>query len=303
MRGFAVVPQTGLARQGGPQKDFELARWSMEAGTDRTRRADRRGRRGRDQKGWSEVKRNPPYTVTRSVVLIATPTARARGQWTHAIKDTCTVLAVADRGSLDRSVVDLKPDVLLLDLALRQLGGIKGVRAIRQMSPQTKIVVLARSPNAKEGISILKAGTRGYCENNIEPLLLKKAVVMVQKGEVWVKRDLIPHLIGELATLTRRRLKDSASHDTRLTRLSPREREVSFLVGEGASNKEIAGRLAVTEHTVKAHLTSIFWKLELSSRVQLALLANPYGRGPTSPTGSDDRSAGETHRATRPKSN
>jgi len=242
-------------------------------------------------------------TATRSVVLIATPTARARRQWTHAIEDMCTVLAVADRRSLDRSIADLKPDILLLDLALRRLGGIEGVRAIRQVSPRTKIVVLAGSPNAKEGISILKAGTRGYCEKNIEPLLLKKAVVMVQKGEVWVKRNLVPHLIGELAMLTRRRLKDSASHDTRLARLSPREREVAFLVGDGASNKEIAGRLTVTGHTVKAHLTSIFRKLELSSRVQLALLANPYGRGSTSPAGSDDRSAGETHRSTRPKSN
>ena len=223
------------------------------------------------------MKRNLPHSnsATRSVVLIAAPTARARKQWTHAIKDMCTVLAVSDRGSLDRSIADLKPDILLLDLALRRLGGIEGVRAIRQTSPQTKIVVLTRSPDAKEGISILKAGTRGYCENTIEPLLLKKAVLMVQKGEVWVKRNLIPYLIGELATLTRRRLKDSASHDTRLARLSPREREVAFLVGDGTSNKEIAGRLTVTEHTVKAHLTSIFRKLELSGRVQLALLANP----------------------------
>ena len=249
------------------------------------------------------MKRNFPHSnsATRSVVVIATPTARARKQWTHAIKDMCTVLAVSDRGSLDRSIADLKPDILLLDLALRRLGGIEGVRAIRQVSPKTKIVLFARSPNANEGISVLKAGARGYCEKDIEPVLLKKAVAMVQKGEVWVRRNLIPYLIGELAMLTRRRLKGSASQDSRLARLSPREREVAFLVGDGASNKEIASRLTVTEHTVKAHLTTIFRKLELSSRVQLALLANPYGRGPTSPTGSDDRSAGETQRFTPTK--
>lgn len=242
-------------------------------------------------------------TAPRCVVLIATPTASARKQWTQALEGMCTVLAVGERGSLDRSLADLKPDILLLDLALHRLGGLEGVQAIRQLSPETKIVLFARSPNAKEGISLLRAGAWGYCEKAIEPLLLRKAVLMLQQGEVWVKRNLVPHLIGELARLTRRRMKDSASHDTRLASLTPREREVVSLIGEGASNKEIASRLMMTEHTVKAHLTTIFRKLGLSGRVQLALLANQSGRGPTSPPGSDDRSAGEPQGSTRPKSN
>lgn len=172
-------------------------------------------------------------------------------------------------------MADLKPDILLLDLALPRLGGIKGVLATRNLSPETKIVLLARSPNAKELISVLRAGAWGYCEKDIDPSLLKKAVVRVQKGEVWLKRNLVPHLIEELARLTRRRLKDSLPKlDSRLANLTPRERDVVSLVGNGASNKEIASRLTVTEHTVKAHLTAIFRKLGFSGRVQLALLAN-----------------------------
>jgi two-component system nitrate/nitrite response regulator NarL len=190
-------------------------------------------------------------------------------------------------------VADLNPDILLLDLALPRLGGIKGILAIRNLSPETKIVLFARSPNAKEGISVLRAGAWGYCEKEIDPLLLKKAVVRVQKGEVWLKRNLIPHLIGELARLTRRRLKDSRSNpDSRLASLTPRELDVVSLVGDCASNKEIASRLTVTEHTVKAHLTAIFRKLDLAGRVQLALLANHSGPGPTLPSGSDDRPGG-----------
>jgi DNA-binding NarL/FixJ family response regulator len=115
---------------------------------------------------------------------------------------------------------------------------------------------------------------------------------MLQKGEVWVKRNVVPHLIGELARLTRGRTQDAASHDTRLARLTPREREVVSHVGEGASNKEIASRLMMTEHTVKAHLTAIFRKLELSGRVQLALLANQSGLDPPSSPDSDDRVSG-----------
>src|SRR2546428_280245 len=140
-----------------------------------------------------------------------------------------TVLDVGERGSLDRSLADLKPDILLLDLAL--------------------------------------------------------------------------HLLGELARLTRLRTKDSASHEARLRSLTPREREVVLLIGEGVNNKKIASRLMITEHTVKAHLTTIFRKLGLSGRVQLALLANESGRGPISPTGWDDRSAGYPQGSTRPKSN
>ena len=178
-----------------------------------------------------------------------------------------------------------------------------GVQAIRQLSPETKIVLFARSPNAKEGISLLKAGAWGYCEKAIEPLRLRKVVLMLQQGEVWVKRNLIPHLIGELARLTRLRTKDSASHETRLGRLTPREREVVLLIGEGVNNKKIASRLMITEHSVKAHLTTIFRKLGLSGRVQLALLANESGDGPISPSAWDDRSAGDPQGSTRPKSN
>ncbi len=126
---------------------------------------------------------------------------------------------------------------------------------------------------------------------------------MLKQGEVWVKRNLVPHLIGELARLTRLRTKDSAGHETRLGSLTPREREVVLLIGEGVNNKKIASRLMITEHTVKAHLTTIFRKLGLSGRVQLALLANESGHGPISPPGSEDRSAGEPQGATRPKSN
>src|SRR6266436_7983825 len=72
-------------------------------------------------------------TAPRCVVLIATPTAGVRAQWTQALKDMYTVLDVGERDSLDRSLADLKPDVLLLDLALHRLGGLEGVQAIRQL--------------------------------------------------------------------------------------------------------------------------------------------------------------------------
>jgi two-component system NarL family response regulator len=236
--------------------------------------------------GFSE----PP---ARPLVLIATPTAKARRQWCQALETEYSVLTVADRGSLERSITDLRPAVLLLDFALHRLGGVEGVHALRQLSPSTKIVLFAKTPTAKEGIAVLKAGARGYYNKDLDPAILQKAVSMVMNGEVWVKRSLISSLIEEMSSLTRRLLDDSTGlKDSRLGSLTNREREVVLMIGNGASNKEIARRLKVTDHTVKAHLTAVFRKLDLPGRVQLALLASEYDRNPAEPVRSDDRSSG-----------
>jgi DNA-binding NarL/FixJ family response regulator len=156
-------------------------------------------------------KRIPRTSIpaARPVVLIATPTAKARRQWCQALEAGYSVLTVADRGSLERSITDLTPAVLLLDLALHRLGGVEGVHALQQLSPSTNIVLLAKTPNAKEGIAFLKAGARGFCNKDLDPAILQKAVSRVLNGEVWVKRSLMSPLIEELSSLTRRLREDS----------------------------------------------------------------------------------------------
>jgi DNA-binding NarL/FixJ family response regulator len=184
---------------------------------------------------------------------------------------------VTGRAELEKSLAELNPSVLLLDLALPQLGGIRGVPAIHRMNPSTKVILLTNTLNEREGIAALKAGARGYCPKDINPFLIKKAVEQVQKGEIWVGRYLIPHLLEELSALTERRRKASLSNpDRRLEVLSPREREIAHLIGGGASNKEIASRLNVTERTVKAHLTAVFRKLGFSDRLRLALFVTEH---------------------------
>jgi DNA-binding NarL/FixJ family response regulator len=185
---------------------------------------------------------------------------------------------VAERAALERSMATLNPAVLLLDLALPHLG-IEGVPTIQRLSPSTQIVLFSSSPDEKEAISALKAGARGYHSRDIAPYLLRKAVQLVRKGEIWVGRNVIPHLLKELTSLTERRKPDApAGPDGRLDRLTPREREITHLIGNGASNKEIASQLEVTEKTVKAHLTAIFRKLGLSDRLRLALFVSEHSR-------------------------
>lgn len=181
---------------------------------------------------------------------------------------------VAEQAMLERTMADLKPAILLLDLALPRLGRVAGVPTVQQLSPETKIVLLTDAPDEREGISALKAGARGYCNKNIDsPGLIVKAVETVQNGEIWVGRKVVSHLLEELAARTKRGQKGSPPKwESRLDSLTPREREVAHLIGDGATNKEIASRLNVTQRTVKAHLTAVFRKLGISNRLQLALL-------------------------------
>lgn len=214
-----------------------------------------------------------------SVVLIASPIAGVRSQWSEALEERFPLYEVAERASLERSMASLKPAILLLDLALPGLGGVEGTPAIQRLSPITSIILMTSTSNDREGLAALKAGARGYCSLDMDPQLLKKAVTVVVKGEIWVARNVFAPLLEELTALTERRHKEFPPNlDTRLDRLTPREREIAQLIGGGASNKEIAGRLNITEATVKAHLTAIFRKLGLSDRLGLALFVTEYNR-------------------------
>jgi DNA-binding NarL/FixJ family response regulator len=162
---------------------------------------------------------------------------------------------------------------------------VAGLPRVQRLRPEARVIMLTAAPDEQEGIAALKAGARGYCDRDIEPLLLLKAVGVVLEGEVWVGRKLIPHLLDELATAREQERVGSSEPDRRLERVTPRERQIVDLLSAGASNKEIAKRLNVTERTVKAHLTAIFRKLGISGRLQLALFALEHSQRVRQPDG------------------
>jgi DNA-binding NarL/FixJ family response regulator len=212
------------------------------------------------------------------VVLVASAAAPLRRRWRQAIEARYDVVEAGDRGSVERAVTLRKPVLILLDLGMPDLGGVPGTVRVHRTHPAARLVLLTGEPDEREGIVALKAGARGYCDRDIEPSLLAKAVDVVLKGEVWVGRKLIPHLLEELAAAAEQQRAASAERDDRLERVTPRERQIVELLSAGASNKEIAKRLNVTERTVKAHLTAIFRKLGISGRLQLALFALEHSR-------------------------
>lgn len=217
-------------------------------------------------------------------VMIASAVAGLRERCRQALSEGYSLQESADRGDLERGIVGRRPAAVLLDITLPGLGGASGIASIQKLRAATRIIVLTEAPDEREGIAILKAGARGYCHRDIDIALLEKATHVVLKGEIWVGRKLIPHLLEELTVLTEQRRRDAPGRsDERLKRVTPRERQIVDLLSVGASNKEIAKRLNVTERTVKAHLTAIFRKLGLSGRLQLALFALEHGRSAREP--------------------
>jgi two-component system, NarL family, nitrate/nitrite response regulator NarL len=222
---------------------------------------------------------SPGKSESAPVVVIASSVAGLRKRCREALFNGYSLHESADRGELERGIVGHRPAAVLLDITLPGLGGASGIASVQKLRTAAKIIVLTGAPDEREGIAILKAGARGYCHRDIDIALLEKATHVVLKGEIWVGRKLIPHLLEELTVLTEQRRRDApGKSDERLERVTPREREIVDLLSAGASNKEIAKRLNVTERTVKAHLTAIFRKLGLSGRLQLALFALEHGR-------------------------
>jgi DNA-binding NarL/FixJ family response regulator len=214
-----------------------------------------------------------------AVVLIAGPHAVERRRWRKVLQRAYAVREVADQSALRQQMASLCPTVLALDLALCSSDQAADIPAIQKLSPTTRIILLSDNPNDQEGVWALKVGAKGHCRKDMPPLMLKKAVEMVLADQIWVGRNVVPRILEELTSLSvLRQQKAAAATDSRLERLTPREREVACLVGDGDSNKEIATKINVTEATVKAHLTAVFRKLEVSDRLRLALYMAEHGQ-------------------------
>ena len=174
-----------------------------------------------------------------------------------------------DRPELQRLLLDGQSSIVLLALPLRGFVELEALRTIRVLAPTSRTIVMAEASAEAAAIEALKQGAQGYCALTTEPAVIGKAIELVQQGEIWVARTVMFRLLDELTELQTARI---AKPDADLP-LTPREQQVSELIAVGVSNKEVADKLSIAERTVKAHLTHIFRKLGLSSRLQLALHA------------------------------
>jgi len=129
-------------------------------------------------------------------------------------------------------------------------------------------------PDDKQ-VSALVSGAAGYCDINESATVINQALNSISKGEIWIQKHLVQRVIGSLVKLNSRQQAQKPINNIKiiqqLNKLSARELDVAKMLKTGESNKKIAQHLGISERTVKAHLTSIFKKLEVSDRLQLAL--------------------------------
>ena len=165
----------------------------------------------------------------------------------------------------------LRPDVVLMDLNMAGLSGLEAMQLIVEDMPEVAVLMLTVSEEAEDLSTALKNGARGYLLKNIEAEYLTQAIKRAAAGESVIAESMTAKLIMQF------RSGMNAPQPVEKEKLTPRERETMICVARGESNKEIARNLNVAESTVKIHVQNILKKLNLSSRVQIAVYAVERG--------------------------
>jgi DNA-binding NarL/FixJ family response regulator len=167
-------------------------------------------------------------------------------------------------------VEQLSPDILLLDLAMPRLGGLDALQELSESAKAVRIIVLTAAIEKTEILTAIQLGARGIVLKDSATEVLFKSIRCVMEGQYWIGREEVADLVAALRE-TRAELQQAARRKD--FRLTPRELQIAAAVVSGLTNREIARQLKVTEDTVKHHMTSIFDKLGVSNRLELALFA------------------------------
>jgi len=183
-----------------------------------------------------------------------------------------TVIGTAENGQQAvRIAGELRPDVVLMDIRMPVLDGIQATRQLNQAKTAPKVLVLTTFDLDDYVYDALRAGASGFLLKDATPDEIIAAVRVVGAGDALLAPSVTRRLIAEFAA--RKRL----TAPPELGRLTAREREIFLHVAAGLTNAEIAGRLYLAEQTVKSHVSSVLFKLEVRDRVQAVILAYESG--------------------------
>ena len=168
-----------------------------------------------------------------------------------------------------------RPDVILLDLNMPGLSGLATLQLLAQDLPESAVIILTVSEEAEELGQALRDGARGYLIKNIEAQALTAAIRRAHMREAVIADSMTAKLVEQFRSRTTAVTSPQAAAEHE--KLTTREKEIVQCLAHGESNKEIARHLNVAESTVKIHVQNIFKKLNLNSRVQVAVYAIENG--------------------------
>jgi len=187
-----------------------------------------------------------------------------------SLLDGIRVAGSARNGHEACELVDsTQPDVVLMDLRMPVMDGVAATTRIMTEHPDTGVLVLTTFDDDASIAAALRAGARGYLTKDASREDIAAAIRSVARGQATFDRQVSARLVSGL-----QQAAPSDSAAPALSELTPREREVLTLIGEGLNNAEIADRLFVSTATVKTHINNLFSKLDLRDRAQAVRLAN-----------------------------
>ena len=178
-----------------------------------------------------------------------------------------------------RLAPQLRPQVILLDNHLPGVMGVDAIQGLREVSPNSRVLMLTVSEDGEDLGAALRHGAQGYLLKTIDGDLLAQAIRRAARGEPVVSPEMMGKLVAAFQSQGAPGPGAPPLPDGPASPLSPREEDVLREIARGASNKEIARTLQIAETTVKIHVQHILRKLNLSSRVQAAVYAASHGIG------------------------
>lgn len=205
-------------------------------------------------------------------ILIADNHSPLRSEIKLLLKKSRNVIIAGEVENGDQAItetLDLLPDLLLLDLAMPRLPGLDAMRAIMSGFPQIRILLLSRNLRAHHLVEALQVGARGIVLKDSLAKTLLPAIHCVSDGGYWLEDQPIESLVLAL----HRRVQEQKPPEQQTYGLTRRELEVVRSIVDGCTNRDVAQRYGLSEETVKRHLSNVFNKVGVSTRLELALFA------------------------------
>lgn len=171
-------------------------------------------------------------------------------------------------------------DILLLDLTLLGEEAMSKITGLLELRPWLHMIIFVKEYDQREEISAILFGAKAYCLKSMDFAVLPKIISAVMQNEVWVDRLFVTRLLSEIRDISEAKHQEALHLDHHIKDLTPRENQIADLVGNGKTNRSIAETLGITERTVKAHLGTIFKKMCVRDRLQLAISLNRHHQIP-----------------------
>lgn len=202
-------------------------------------------------------------------ILIASSDHSLTGRLKRILSTKYAIQIVAGWESLVETPKLEQCPVIMLDFRLLNETVSEKITALMGIAPKSKILLTGPQCSEAAQLTAFSHGIPGYVDSTADEQLLAKAIDKLLNGEVWIGRQAIAELLNDFRENSRIVLESGEKKD--ISMLTAREKEIARKICQGESNKRIANNLCISERTVKAHLSSIFRKLGIADRLQLAV--------------------------------